>query len=51
MAHRTLPAGNKIIFHAYDPITLTTAVDDAYPYFYWVGADTANYGSSGIKMV
>ena len=42
MAHRTLTAGNKIIFHAFDPIALTTAVDDTYPYFYWVGADTAN---------
>ena len=42
MAHRTLTAGNKVIFSAYDPIALTTAVDDTYPYFYWVGADTAN---------
>jgi hypothetical protein len=42
LAHRTLPAGNKIIFHAYDPITLTTAVDDTYPYFYWVGVDSLN---------
>jgi hypothetical protein len=42
MAHRTLPAGNKIVFHAYDPVSLTTANDDSYPYWYWVGPDTAN---------
>jgi Secretion system C-terminal sorting domain len=42
LAHRTLPAGNKIIFHAYDPIALTTAVNDTYPYFYWVGVDSLN---------
>jgi len=42
LAHRNLPAGNKIIFHAYDPITLTSAVDDTYPYFYWVGTDIDN---------
>jgi hypothetical protein len=42
LAHRTLTAGNKIVFHAYDPITITTAVNDTYPYFYWVGTDEAN---------
>ena len=42
LAHRTLPAGNKIIFHAYDPVSLTTANDDSYPYWYWVGPDTLN---------
>jgi hypothetical protein len=41
-AHRTLPAGNKIVFNAYDPVSLTTANDDSYPYWYWVGPDTAN---------
>ena len=42
LAHRTLPAGNKIVFHAYDPVSLTTANDDSYPYWYWVGPDSAN---------
>jgi len=42
MCHRTLAAGNKIIFHAYDPISLTTANNELFPYFYWVGADTLN---------
>ena len=49
MAHRTLTAGNKVIFSAYDPIALTTAVDDTYPYFYWVGADTANNVFQALK--
>jgi len=42
MAHRTLPAGNKIVFNAYDPVSLTTANDDSYSYWYWVGPDSAN---------
>ena len=42
LAHRTLPAGNKIVFHAYDPVSLTTANDDSYPYWYWVGPDSLN---------
>jgi hypothetical protein len=42
LAHHTLPAGNKVIFHAYDPLSLNTAVDDDYPYYYWVGYDEAN---------
>ena len=42
MSHRTLPAGNKIVFNAYDPVSLTTANDDSYPYWHWVGPDSAN---------
>ncbi|OGU78796.1 MAG: hypothetical protein A2W11_03155 [Ignavibacteria bacterium RBG_16_35_7] len=42
LAHRELTAGNKIVFVAYDPVSLTTANDDSYPYWYWVGPDTAN---------
>jgi len=42
LAHRTLTAGNKIVFNAYDPVSLTTANDDSYPYWYWVGPDHAN---------
>jgi hypothetical protein len=42
MAHRELTAGNKIVFLAYDPISLTTANDDTYPYWYWVGPDSMN---------
>lgn len=49
MAHRILTAGNKIIFQAYDPISLTTANDDSYPYWYWVGNDTANSVYQALK--
>jgi hypothetical protein len=49
MAHRTLPAGNKIVFQAYDPISLTTANDDSYPYWYWVGNDTSNSVYQALK--
>jgi hypothetical protein len=42
LAHHTLPAGNKVVYHSYDPIALNTAVDNTYPYYYWVGNDTSN---------
>jgi len=42
MAHRTLPAGNKIMFVAYDPLSLNTANDGSYPYYQWTGFDKAN---------
>jgi hypothetical protein len=48
-AHRTLPAGNKIVFNAYDPVSLTTANDDSYPYWYWVGPDSANTVYQALK--
>jgi hypothetical protein len=49
MIHRELTAGNKITFLAYDPISLNTAVDDSYPYYYWVGNDTANSVYQALK--
>ena len=49
MAHRTLTAGNKIVFHAYDPVSLTTANDDSYPYWYWVGPDSMNSIYQALK--
>jgi hypothetical protein len=42
LAHRTLTAGNKIVFGAYDPVSLTTANDESFPYWYWVGPDSSN---------
>jgi hypothetical protein len=42
LAHRTLTAGNKIVFAAFDPISLTTGTDSSFAYFNWVGPDTAN---------
>ena len=41
-SHRTLPAGNKIVFSAYDPISLNTAVNGDFPYYNWIGFDNAN---------
>jgi hypothetical protein len=41
-SHRTLPAGNKIVFTAYDPLSLVTAEDSSYAYFNWIGYDNAN---------
>jgi len=49
MSHRILPAGNKIVFVAYDPIALNTAVDSTYPYYYWVGYDTSNSVHQALK--
>jgi len=49
MAHRTLPAGNKIVFQAYDPISLTTANDSSFAYMYWVGNDTSNSIYQALK--
>lgn len=43
MHHRTLGAGNKIFYAAYDPIALNTAVDDSYSYYHW--ADYTNDNS------
>jgi Secretion system C-terminal sorting domain len=49
LCHRTLTAGNKIVFAAFDPISLTTANDDSYPYYYWVGNDTSNVVYQALK--
>jgi len=42
MAHHELTAGNKIVFAAYDPLSLNTADDGHFPYYSWVGYDEAN---------
>lgn len=42
MSHRTLTAGNKIFYAAYDPISLNTAVDDGYSYYHWTGYSDQN---------
>jgi hypothetical protein len=42
MIHRTLPAGNKIVFASFDPLAITTAIDSIYPYFNWMGFDSSN---------
>jgi hypothetical protein len=49
MAHRTLTAGNKVVFQAYDPISLTTANDSSFAYMYWVGNDTSNSIYQALK--
>lgn len=42
MHHRTLGAGNKIFYAAYDPIALNTAIDDSYSYYHWAGYTNDN---------
>ncbi|MCH7770039.1 MAG: T9SS type A sorting domain-containing protein [Bacteroidetes bacterium] len=42
MSHRTLPGGNKIVYVAYDPLSLNTANDNSFPYYEWIGFDVAN---------
>jgi hypothetical protein len=42
LSHRTLPAGNKIVFAAYDPLSINTAVNNNYPYYYWIGFANEN---------
>ncbi|GAB4291618.1 MAG: hypothetical protein Kow0098_11020 [Ignavibacteriaceae bacterium] len=37
MLSRELTAGNKIVFCAYDPISLSTAIDSSYLYYEWIG--------------
>lgn len=49
LAHRTLTAGNKVIFHAYDPVSLSTADNDFFPYYYWVSGDTLNSMYQALK--
>ena len=49
MLHRTLPAGNKIVFAAYDPIALTTGTDSSFAYYYWVGGDISNSVYQALK--
>ena len=49
LAHRTLTAGNKVIFHAYDPVSLTTADDSSFAYFNWVSEDTLNTMYQALK--
>lgn len=44
LSHRILPAGNKIIFIAYDPLALTT-----FHYYYWVGFDSANVPFQALR--
>ena len=47
--HRTLPAGNKIIFLGYNPLALTTAIDSTYPYYNWSGFDSSNVCYQALK--
>ncbi|MBK6912314.1 MAG: T9SS type A sorting domain-containing protein [Ignavibacteriales bacterium] len=47
--HRELPAGNKIVFLAYDPIALNTALSDDYSYYHWVGYDSSNAPYQTLK--
>jgi len=42
LSHRTLPAGNKIIFAAFDPLSLNTAVNNDFPYYKWIGFTNEN---------
>jgi hypothetical protein len=41
-AHRTLTAGNKIVFHSFDPISLNTAETSDFAYYHWVGYSQYN---------
>ena len=47
--HRELTAGNKIVFLAYDPIALNTALSDDYSYYHWVGYDSSNTPYQTLK--
>ncbi|MBK7380928.1 MAG: T9SS type A sorting domain-containing protein [Ignavibacteriales bacterium] len=47
--HRTLPAGNKIVFLGYNPLALTTAIDSTYPYYNWSGFDSSNVCYQTLK--
>jgi Secretion system C-terminal sorting domain len=49
MLHRELPAGNKIVFLAFDPLSITTADNDSYPYYYWIGFDTSNVTFQALR--
>jgi hypothetical protein len=49
LAHRILGAGNKVIFHAYDPISLTTANNSSFAYYNWVSTDTLNSMYQALK--
>jgi len=42
LSHRTLPAGNKIVFAAFDPLSLNTAVNNNFPYYHWIGFTNEN---------
>ena len=42
LAHRTLTAGNKIVFAAFDPLSLNTNDDSTAANFYWIGFDNAS---------
>jgi len=42
LAHRELTAGNKIVFGAFDPLSLNTNDDSTAANFYWIGFDNAS---------
>jgi len=48
-SHRVLSAGNKIIFIAHDPLALATALNDSYPYYYWIGFDSASVSFQALR--
>jgi hypothetical protein len=42
LAHRVLPAGNKIVFCAFDPLSLNTEDDSTAADFHWIGFNNAS---------